>query len=85
MCIRDSIRDDDNFLAQVSQAIIFFSLVSSVVTNAFPEDPVMQVLLPVLLAMPVILTIIFYVLVLVCPCTTSKVTSKVTSKGSIRL
>jgi hypothetical protein len=78
-------RDDDNFLAQVSQVVIFFSLVSSVVTNAFPEDPVMQVLLPVLLAMPVILTIIFYVLVLVCPCTTSKVTSKVTSKGSIRL
>jgi hypothetical protein len=46
-----------------------------VVTNAFPEDPVMQVLLPALLAMPVILTIFFYVLVLVCPCTTSKVTS----------
>jgi hypothetical protein len=56
-----------------------------VVTNAFPEDPVMQVLLPALLAMPVILTIIFYVLVLVCPCTTSEVTSKETSKVSIRL
>jgi hypothetical protein len=53
------IRDDDNFLAQVSQVIIFFSLVSSVVTNAFPEDPVMQVLLPALLVVPVILTFIF--------------------------
>ena len=53
------IRDDDNFLAQVSQVIIFFSLVSSVVTNAFPEDPVMQVLLPALLAVPMILSFIF--------------------------
>jgi len=64
-------RVDDNFLAQVSQVVIFFSLVSSVVTNAFPEDPVMQVLLPALLAVPLILPIIFNVLVLVCPCTTS--------------
>jgi hypothetical protein len=65
-------RVDDNFLAQVSQVVIFFSLVSSVVTNAFPEDPVMQVLLPALLAVPLILPIIFNVLVLVCPCTTSE-------------
>jgi hypothetical protein len=43
-----------------------------VVTNAFPEDPVMQVLLPALLAVPLILPIIFNVLVLVCPCTTSE-------------
>jgi hypothetical protein len=34
-------------------------LVSSVVTNAFPEDPLMKVLLPALLAVPVILTFIF--------------------------
>jgi hypothetical protein len=53
------IRDDDDFLAQVAQVIIFFSLVSSVVTNAFPEDPLMKVLLPALLAVPVILTFIF--------------------------
>ncbi|KOO29948.1 cytadherence high molecular weight protein 2 [Chrysochromulina tobinii] len=53
------IRDDDDFLAQVAQVIIFFSLVSSVVTNAFPEDPLMRVLLPALLAVPVILTFIF--------------------------
>ena len=50
---------DDDFLAQVAQVIIFFSLVSSVVTNAFPEDPLMKVLLPALLAVPVILTFIF--------------------------
>jgi hypothetical protein len=53
------VADDDDFLAQVSQVIIFFALVSSVVTNAFPDDPLMVVLLPALLAVPVILTFIF--------------------------
>ena len=53
------IRDDDDFIAQVAQVIIFFSLVSSLVTNAYPEDTLMSALLPALLAVPVILTFIF--------------------------
>jgi hypothetical protein len=53
------VSDEDDLIAQVAQVIIFFSLVSSLVTNAYPEDPVMQVLLPALLAVPVVLTFIF--------------------------
>ena len=43
----------------MAQVIIFFSLVSSLVTNAFPNDPIMSALLPALLAVPVILTVLF--------------------------
>jgi len=46
-------------IAQVAQVIIFFSLVSSLVTNAYPEDSLMSALLPALLAVPVVLTFIF--------------------------
>ena len=53
------VENEDDFLAQVAQVVIFFQLVSSLVTNAVPEDPVMQVLLPALLAVPVVLTFIF--------------------------
>ena len=53
------IKDEDDFLAQVAQVVIFFSLVSSLVTNAYPNDPIMSALLPALLAVPVILTFIF--------------------------
>jgi hypothetical protein len=53
------IKDQDDFLAQVAQFVIFFSLVGSLVTNAFPDDPVMSIALPGLLSVPVILTFIF--------------------------
>ena len=53
------VKYEDDFLAQVAQVVIFFSLVSSLVTNAYPKDPIMSALLPALLAVPVILTVLF--------------------------
>jgi hypothetical protein len=52
-------KEEDDLLAQVAQVIIFLSLVSSLVTNAYPNDPIMSALLPALLAVPVILTVLF--------------------------
>jgi len=46
------VADDDDLIAQVAQVIIFFSLVSSLVTNAYPEDSLMSALLPALLPCP---------------------------------
>jgi hypothetical protein len=53
------VADDDDLIAQVAQVIIFFSLISSLVTDAYPEDSLMSALLPALLAVPVVLTFIF--------------------------
>ncbi|KOO34597.1 mastigoneme-like protein [Chrysochromulina tobinii] len=53
------VKKEDDILAQVAQVVIFFSLVSSLVTNAYPNDPIMSALLPVLLSVPVILTVLF--------------------------
>ncbi|KOO31505.1 mastigoneme-like protein [Chrysochromulina tobinii] len=53
------VENEDDILAQVAQVVIFFSLVSSLVTNAYPNDPIMSALLPALLAVPVILTVLF--------------------------
>jgi hypothetical protein len=53
------VKKEDDILAQVAQVVIFFSLVSSLVTNAYPNDPIMSALLPALLAVPVILTVLF--------------------------
>jgi len=53
------VKNEDDILAQVAQVVIFFSLVSSLVTNAYPNDPIMSALLPALLAVPVILTVLF--------------------------
>jgi len=52
-------KEEDDILAQVAQVIIFLSLVSSLVTNAYPNDPIMSAFLPALLAVPVILTVLF--------------------------
>jgi hypothetical protein len=53
------VKKEDDILAQVAQVVIFFSLVSSLVTNAYPNDPIMSALLPALLSVPVILTVLF--------------------------
>ena len=44
----------------MSQIIVFFSLCGSLVTNSFPDDPVMRAMLPALLAVPVTLVIVFF-------------------------
>jgi hypothetical protein len=49
----------DDLLAQTAQLSIFFSLVASIVTNAYPNDPVMSALLPLFLAVPIALMILF--------------------------
>lgn len=48
---------DDN-LSSVCQLSIFFSLLASIVTSVYPNDPIMEVLLPVLLIVPVVLAIL---------------------------
>ena len=49
----------DDILAQMAQLSIFFSLVASIVTNAYPNDPVMSALLPLFLAVPIALMVFF--------------------------
>ena len=49
----------DDLLAQIAQIMIFFTLLASLITNAYPEDPVMSVLLPGFLAVPPALAFIF--------------------------
>ena len=49
----------DDLLAQTAQLSIFFSLVASIVTNAYPNDPVMSALLPLFLAVPIALMVLF--------------------------
>jgi hypothetical protein len=48
----------DDLLAQMAQLSIFFSLVASIVTNAYPNDPVMSALLPLFLAVPIALMVL---------------------------
>eukprot|EP00966_Prymnesium_polylepis_P121748 2814148-Prymnesium_polylepis.1 len=43
----------------MAQLSIFFSLVASIVTNAYPNDPVMSALLPLFLAGPIALMVLF--------------------------
>jgi len=52
-------RRSDDVLSAVCQVTIFFSLVASIVTNAFPNDPAMSVLLPALLFLPPTLSMLF--------------------------
>jgi hypothetical protein len=49
----------DDLLAQTAQLSIFFSLVASIVTNAYPNDPIMSALLPLFLAVPIALMVLF--------------------------
>ena len=49
----------NDLLAQTAQLSIFFSLVASIVTNAYPNDPLMSALLPLFLAMPIALMVLF--------------------------
>ena len=49
----------DDLLSQTAQLSIFFSLVASIVTNAYPNDPVMSALLPLFLAVPIAFMILF--------------------------
>jgi len=49
----------DDVLSQMAQLSIFFSLVASIVTNAYPNDPVMSALLPLFLAVPIALMLLF--------------------------
>ena len=49
----------DDVLSAVCQVAIFISLVASIVTNAFPNDPAMSVLLPALLFLPPALSMLF--------------------------
>jgi len=49
----------DDVLSQMAQLSIFFSLVASIVTNAYPNDPLMSALLPLFLAMPIALMVLF--------------------------
>jgi len=48
----------DDLLAQVAQVTIFFSMVASIITNAYPNDPVMSALLPGMLAVPIAMTLV---------------------------
>jgi len=48
----------DDVLAQMAQLSIFFSLVASIVTNAYPNDPVMSALLPLFLAVSIALMVL---------------------------
>lgn len=50
---------DNDFLAQVAQIVIFFSLISSIITNSYPDDPVLSTLLPAFLVVPPSLAIVF--------------------------
>ena len=45
----------DDRLSTVCQLSIFFSLLASIVTNAYPNEPAMAVILPMLLVAPVVL------------------------------
>jgi hypothetical protein len=49
----------DDLLSQMCQISIFFSLLSSIVTNAYPDDPIMSTLLPVFLIVPPVIALIF--------------------------
>ena len=49
----------DDMLATICQVSIFFSLVASIVTRAWPEDDVMRVLLPMLVIVPPLLAFMF--------------------------
>lgn len=49
----------DDILAQVAQIAVFFSLVASIVTQAYPNDPVMAMLLPAFLTVPPVLAFVF--------------------------
>ena len=46
------VADDDDFLAQVCQAQIFFSLLSSMILSVNPNSPTMAVLLPIMMIVP---------------------------------
>jgi len=52
------IDDDDDLLAQMAQVTIFFSLIASLVTDQYPDNPVMSVMLPVVLATPIAIAIV---------------------------
>jgi len=51
----------DDVLASMAQLSIFFSLVASIVTSAYPDDPLMSALLPLFLAVPISLMVLFEV------------------------
>eukprot|EP00966_Prymnesium_polylepis_P201589 4670874-Prymnesium_polylepis.1 len=49
----------DDKLASIAQFAIFFSLVASIVTDAYPDDPAMSILLPMFLAVPIALMVLY--------------------------
>ena len=49
----------DDLLASACQVSIFFSLLSSVVTSAWPDDATMAWLLPLLLVVPALFALLF--------------------------
>ena len=53
------IDDGDDFLSQICQMQIFFSLLSSIILQTDPNSPVMAVLLPILIAVPPVSGFIF--------------------------
>ena len=50
--------DSDDLVSAACQISIFLSLLASVVTNAYPNDPTMSVILPVLLVAPAVLAVL---------------------------
>ena len=54
----------DDVLASMAQLSIFFSLVASIVTSAYPDDPVMSALLPLFLVVPIVMMVLYEIEVL---------------------
>ena len=55
------IDDGDDFLSQICQMQIFFSLLSTIILQTNPNSPVMAVLLPILITIPPVSGFIFEV------------------------
>ena len=53
--------DGDDFLSQICQMQIFFSLLSTIILQTNPNSPVMAVLLPILITIPPVSGFIFEV------------------------
>ena len=53
------IHADDDMVAAASQTSIFFALLASLITSAYPDDPIMSTLLPLVAVAPALLTIVF--------------------------
>ena len=53
------ITPDDDTVAAASQTSIFFALLASLITSAYPDDVIMSALLPLVAAAPALLTVLF--------------------------